>query len=74
MKLIWSFILVIEFNQAVSQTGIRKILDKQTNSPIPYATVKILHLPKGTISSDQGEFHLVIADADSVSFSCVGYY
>ena len=74
MKYFWIFILLIKVNHAVSQTVNRTILDKQTNSPLPYATIKILHAPGGTISSNKGEFHLTIADRDSILFSCVGYY
>ena len=65
--------MLIVVNHAVSQTVSRKILDKKTNSPIPYATVKILYLPKGTITSEKGEFNLTIDAIDSVLFSCVGY-
>lgn len=73
MKLIWSFILLIVVNHAFSQAASRKILDKQTNIPVSYATVKILHVPKGVIASINGEFKLDIDPADSVLFSCVGY-
>src|SRR5258706_9100529 len=74
MKLVWIFIFLLKFNPAFSQTVSGKILDQKTNSPIPYATVKILHTPKGVIASNKGEFELNIDAADSVLFSCVGYY
>ena len=64
---------MLQVNHAVSQTARRKILDKQTNFPIPFTTIKILHAPKGEIASINGEFELNIDAADSVLFSCVGY-
>lgn len=73
MKRIWIFIFLLYFNPAFSQRVSRKILDIQTKSPASYATVKILHTPKGVIASNKGEFELSIDAADSVLFSCVGY-
>ena len=73
MKPIWVFIFLLNINPAFSQTISRKILDQKTNSPVPYATVKVLHAPKGVIASNKGEFELNIDAADSVLFSCVGY-
>jgi hypothetical protein len=52
---------------------LRKVLDKQTGLPVSYATVKVLHQPRGVIASDKGEFVLSLDRSDSVLFSCVGY-
>jgi CarboxypepD_reg-like domain len=48
-------------------------MDSQTNTPVAFATVKVLNKPAGVIASDKGEFDLNIDPADSVLISCVGY-
>jgi hypothetical protein len=60
------------FASAIAQP-IRKVVDLQTGSIVPYATVKVLHSPRGVIANEKGEFKLKISEADSVLFSSVGY-
>jgi hypothetical protein len=74
MKLIWSFVLLMKISYATSQTVGRKVLDKQTNFPVSYATIKLLHIPGGAVSSEKGEFYLTIAHTDSVVISSAGYH
>jgi hypothetical protein len=60
-------------NISYSQGITRKILDINTQAPVPFATVKILHSPKGEITSETGEFRLTIEVSDTVLISSVGY-
>jgi len=53
---------------------VRTILDKNTRSPVPFASVKVLHKPLGVIASDKGEFTLPIEKSDTILITCVGYY
>lgn len=56
-----------------AQTTKRVLIDSETNIPIPYATVKILHTNKGQFTNRSGVFALSIQLADSVLFSSLGY-
>jgi len=53
-----------------------KIIDKETQEPIPYVTIKISD-KKGAISNDEGNFSITISDQnsanDSIYFSSIGY-
>lgn len=53
-----------------------KIVDLETHSPIPYASVSIWKQPTGTISNIDGNFDLKIPierNKDTLIFSCLGY-
>jgi hypothetical protein len=73
MKFLITIILLNICNYLYSQSITRKIVDSKTGSRLPYATIKILHAPKGTIATERGEFNLEINSADSVLFSYIGY-
>jgi hypothetical protein len=57
----------------MSQEISRVILDKNSHTPIPYATIKVLHSNKGEVTSEKGQFVLQIAPVDSVLITCIGY-
>jgi hypothetical protein len=73
MKFIFSSLLFLPviFLGQTSNKGI--ILSKETKSPVPFATVKVLHQPRGVIASEKGDFMLEIDLFDSVMISSVGY-
>jgi hypothetical protein len=62
------FLYVLSFGQTI-----RKIVDKENSQPIPYASLKVLHHPRGTISSALGEFMLEILPVDTLVITSVGY-
>jgi len=56
-------------------TGI--ILDEETSEPLPFATVGLKHIGRGTISNNNGEFGLKITPGllnDTLSVSYLGFY
>lgn len=51
-----------------------KVVDKETNEPIPYGTVSIVNSSVGNITNQNGEFRLTISDTTSfIQFSHMGY-
>jgi hypothetical protein len=62
------------FLSANSQERKRIITDQETNKPVSYATIKVLHTTKGQIASVNGEFTIDIKTNDSVLITCVGYH
>ena len=71
MKLMAAFWLLLIPQLVFSQA--RTVLDKHSNLPVAYATVKVLQQKKGTITSEQGRFELELNENDSLLVSCVGY-
>jgi len=65
--------LLLKILFASAQVPTKKVVDRQTNTPVAFATIKILDKPSGVIASDKGEFQLNIESTDSVLVSCVGY-
>jgi iron complex outermembrane receptor protein len=66
----------------LSSTGIRaqtcvvqgKVVDEQTNEPLPFVNIGIKGLPTGTFSDSKGLYELQLSGGDVVLFfSCVGY-
>src|SRR5262245_17488763 len=72
MKFLFCPILIISCSLSFAQP-VRTVTDKQTNAPVPYATIKVLHAPRGIIASDKGEFQLQIDNSDTVLVTSVGY-
>ncbi|MBK3516208.1 SusC/RagA family TonB-linked outer membrane protein [Carboxylicivirga marina] len=56
--------------QELSITG--KVLDKETNEPLPGVTVYIKGTTNGTISGNSGEFNIRVKKADVLVFSFIG--
>ncbi|MGE5349823.1 MAG: carboxypeptidase-like regulatory domain-containing protein [Actinomycetota bacterium] len=53
-----------------------RIVDAETNEPLPYATIGISHRGRGTVTNFNGDFILRISDEcleDTLSVSYVGY-
>lgn len=72
MRILLLLVMIASYCPAITQP-LRRILDMQTGLPVSYATIKVLHRPRGIIASAKGEFELLIDNTDSVLFSCVGY-
>lgn len=49
------------------------ILTADSMMPIPYATVKVLNSPRGTIANFQGFFTIPVNEDDTIQFSAVGF-
>ena len=65
-----SLLLVFQFAHA-QQT--HTVVDSLTRVPLPFATIKVLHTPKGEIASETGTFRLQAAPDDTLLISSVGY-
>jgi hypothetical protein len=50
-----------------------KIVDAETEKPVPYASVGIIGTPEGTSSNIEGEFSLFVFGSGSLKISCIGY-
>ncbi|HAE36121.1 MAG TPA: hypothetical protein DCG22_10030, partial [Bacteroidetes bacterium] len=57
--------------QLIQLSGI--VAEDRTGYPLPFATVHVLGTYRGTVSSANGFFSLVVAPNDSIRFSSVGY-
>jgi hypothetical protein len=51
-----------------------KVIDKQTNTPIPFANISSQNGNSGTITNMEGKFTLPPEIGDSITISCVGYF
>ncbi len=75
--LLLSFLLAVgySFGQDLSLKG--KIMDAQTNEPLPYATIELHSLRTGTIANNSGDFELSVnsmnQSIDTLEFSYLGY-
>ncbi len=49
------------------------ILTSDSNSPIPFSTIRIINSYWGTISNIEGFFSLVVREKDTVEFSSLGF-
>lgn len=52
---------------------LRRLLDGRDGAAIPYATVKVLNAPRGTVVSADGSFKLQVFPGDSILVTSVGY-
>lgn len=50
-----------------------KVVDRETGKPIPFASIGLEGLPRGTSSNIDGEFSLVVPDTFSIKVTCLGY-
>jgi hypothetical protein len=63
-------------NKPVYLTIAGKVVEKDTNDPVSWASVSLFGKAIGTISNVDGDFEIKIADSlrvDTVVFSCLGY-
>ena len=67
-----SFLLI--GSRAQSQSFLKVFLiDRKTNKPIPYATIKVLHKPFGTFTNEKGEFEIEASSSDTLLITSIGY-
>ena len=70
--------LAFSFSLATCQvTGISgKIIDKESNEPLSFATIEIKNLHTGTIADENGQFHLTVdsekPEAGTIEFMHLG--
>jgi len=50
-----------------------RVVDKETGKPIPFASIGIEGLPRGTSSNIDGEFSLMVPDSFTIKVTCLGY-
>jgi hypothetical protein len=68
--IIFLLVDIASFGQKVIEG---KVLDKETTKPIPFASVGILGMPRGTSTNSDGEFSLAVPDTFSIKITCIGY-
>ena len=83
MKQFLAFFIVILLNpiHLFSQDGdctfsvVGKVLDKDTNAPIPFATIRVAGVEKFTNSDKDGNFVIegLCTEANTLIISCIGY-
>jgi hypothetical protein len=70
----WVILFLTISSGALCQQRIEgKVVDRETGKPIPFASVGIEGLPRGTSSNIDGEFSLVVPDTFSIKVTCLGY-
>jgi hypothetical protein len=70
----WLLFFLISASTAFGQQVVEgTIIDKETRLPIPFASIGILGLPKGTSTNIDGVFSLVIPDSSAIKVTCLGY-
>lgn len=77
-QFIWILLLGISFSlprQEILVGG--KVVDMETYTPLPYATLQIYNQGTGTIADEEGKFSILIENeqhlSDSIEFSYLGY-
>ena len=73
-KLLFIFVILEKLSFAQVITGL--VIDSNTQKPIPYVGIGILHKSIGTVSDFNGNFSLDVASAiktDTMRFSTIGY-
>jgi hypothetical protein len=71
LKYFTAFLFVLVFCEAHSQ--VRILLDSKDSSAVPYATIKVLNAPRGTVAAFDGSFKLELTNKDSILVTSVGY-
>ena len=79
-KLIFISLFCLSGLIAFSQDDDRKliqfsglVLTADSNSPIPFSTIRIINTYWGTISNIEGFFSLVVREKDTIEFSSLGF-
>ena len=74
-KLTYVFILSCSLNcfsqKPVVITG--KVIDSETNVPLPFATISLKNTSQGVVANENGEFDFVITHGDAIVISTLGY-
>ncbi|SFD37775.1 carboxypeptidase-like regulatory domain-containing protein [Algibacter pectinivorans] len=71
MQLKITLIILLAGLNAISQNITAQLIDKNTKTPIPYATIKTGN-NSGTISNDEGYF-TISSKSQNLTISCMGY-
>jgi hypothetical protein len=70
----WAFFFLFISSAAFSQRVVEgKIVDKDTGKPVPFASIGLVGLPRGTSSNIDGEFSLTAPDSYTLKVTCLGY-
>ena len=70
----WITLFVLISYTAFGQRTIQgKIVDKVSGKPVPFASIGIINLPRGTSSNIDGEFSLNVPEPFSIRITCLGY-
>ncbi|MGJ8660868.1 MAG: carboxypeptidase-like regulatory domain-containing protein [Bacteroidota bacterium] len=68
------FVLLTSFCNLAQEKIIGKLLDRQTNNPIPFAKIYNNTTKEGTITNEEGFFKIGVKDAnDEILISQIGY-
>ncbi len=49
------------------------LLDKSRKQPVPFATIKVLHQPFGTVTNDKGSFEVEALSSDTLLITSIGF-
>ena len=49
------------------------VVSSQTGEPVPFVHIYAISSRHGTVADEQGRFHLVVQNTDTIAFSSVGY-
>ncbi len=70
-----ALLIFIGYSSTIAQTVSAKVIDKKTNTPIPYATIQIAE-NQGVVTNEEGSFSIPldkISTTDSIYISSMGY-
>lgn len=73
LKFILPCIFTLLCLRPAAQLPVRTVVDSATRKPLPYATIKVMHSPRGVIASENGTFRLEIHPSDTVMITSLGY-
>lgn len=76
LSLIFSLLVLFQSNAQQGNIEVNGIIIDETNYPVPYVAIGIVEKYKGTSSTEDGEFSMIITKnelQDSLSISCLGY-
>jgi len=68
-----SFLLVFMTCSATLPAQEYRVIHQKDGSPVPYATIKVLHQAKGVIANGDGRFRLEISPTDTLLITSVGF-
>jgi len=76
MRFFCFLLLIFVGHGAYAQIISGRVLDKQTNAPLPYVHIGVMNRNVGTISRENGQFELDVSNvptSEKITFSMVGY-
>ncbi len=70
----WLIFLLVVSTTAFSQQIIHgSVVDKETGSPVPFASVGIVGKSQGTSTNLDGQFSIAVSGAVMIKITCIGY-